>query len=236
MLNKMKKELSKLIKKNRNLSKKWKKLLLKCLKNNYELKGFDTKKDLFYSMMEARIYDIYTSSLLTLFFNNPISLNTLTRGQLENLGLLQYLFDNKNKFNDFFKKKLNVNYPKEVKKVRPDLAEWWGRTSDYVHPLPEGLKIILTDMSQMIPKDPTKDYRKVKKINIEEFKLIPSIGKQATPHTKIKKEDFDIIAHHTLALYVACTEKLRELYKILPEDKVDNLQEFWKKYNKKNSL
>ena len=94
-------------------------------------------------------------------------------------------------------------------------------------------------MSQIVPKHPNqkmdlKDINHV--LDLKDYNLIPTISKEAIPHNKIKKEDFEKISIHILSLYLKCQNKLDELYKILPEIKVKNLGEFWKKYNKKNDF
>lgn len=228
------------IKKCKYFSKKTKSNMLKLIIKEYSFKGFHLHKDLFYNMMEARIYDIYTSSILLLIQNNPISLNTLLRGQLENLGLLQFLLNDPEKIEDFFGGSLKVTYARELKKIRPELARAYGNTSDYVHPKMEGLKVIFTDVSAMAPKNPDKieSFIKNKKSFTEKeirenFDLIPQIMKEGIPHNKIKKEDFEKIAEHLVSFYVACLVKLNELYEILPKKKVKNLGDLWKKYNKK---
>ena len=225
------------IKKCKTLSKKNKRIMFKLIREKYSLKGLNSKRDLFYSMMEARTYDLYTSSILLLIQKNPTSLNTLVRGQLENLGLLEYLLKNPKDFEVFFKGSLEVNYPKELKKIREDLGKWWGDTGDYVHPDMEGLKVVLTDTSEVIPKDPDYKFNKKDKFSKEEFKekfnLIPSIFKEAIPHNKIRDKDFNKIVEHLISLYLACITRLEDLYKILPNSEIEDMKEVWKKYNQR---
>lgn len=230
-----------LVRISRNISKDLKEKILNSFKREYVLRGFHTKKDLFYSMIEARIYDLYTSSLLTLLYNNPVSLNTLVRGQLDSLATINYFLKNPEKFEDFFTKTFKIEYAKELKKIRPDLVKWYSHSSDYVHPRIEGLKVILTDISEIVPKDPENNplnsEKKIVTITKEEmeknFKLVPSLMKEGVPHKKIKPEDFEKIAFQILALYIACLKDLDKLYNQLPDSKVKDIKEFWKRYNLK---
>jgi hypothetical protein len=227
-----------MIKISKKISRNLKKLLTKFLKKEYTQKGFDLKKDLFYSMMEARMYDLYTSSILLLFYNNPVSLNILMRSQLESLAIIDYFLRNPSKFDNFFKNEFKIEYAKELKKINQDFVEWYGRSSDYVHPKAEGLKIVFGDISQMSPKNPEKLVLK-KSYSKEEmedlFDFIPSLMKESIPHNKIKPEYFEKIALYIINLYALCLEKLEKLHNTLPSSKVENFKEFWKKYNLKKN-
>jgi len=236
-------KLERMIKTNKCISKELKKRMIKMLKKNYALRGFKLKKDLFYSMMESRAYDIYTSSIITLFYNNPTSLNTLIRGQLENLGLINYLSGDIKIFEKFFNDSFKFEkYAKELGKIDPKLVNWWVRCGKHVHPTKEGLKLIFTDVIEMAPKNPEtanlllKNKKSLTNKEIEEnFDLIPSLMKEGVPHKKIKKEEFEKIARDILSLYVFCLKKLESLYASLPDSKMIDHKELWKMYNKKKS-
>ena len=109
-------------------------------------------KYLFATAMFYRSYDIFTTSLLTFLFSNRVSVHILLRAQLENLCLISYYIENKEKIKDSFNEIIGVKDGRKcLENDFPDglISEMYRWLSKRTHPFPDGLKTYFGAVSTM---------------------------------------------------------------------------------------
>lgn len=101
-------------------------------------------KYLFATAMFYRAYDIFTSSLIAFLFSNKITLHMLLRAQFENLCLISYYVENKDKLKESFNEIIEVRKGKKC--LANDFSDgsfvykMYDWLSKRTHPFPDGLK------------------------------------------------------------------------------------------------
>jgi hypothetical protein len=210
--------------------------------DNLMPKSFDKTKDLFVHLMKLNSYDVFTSSVLSIHYNNGLSLNILLRAQIENFFLTQFIVDNPDEIQDILKEEIWKSKKSKLwsdwfkSKQREEVGQIYNCVlSKVAHPLPANFLVGTTFMSAMIPKKNSGDMTEFFKLTPENrtkrlsefFDLdFPSPGLSAVPHNSMSKESRDARIYDVINFYVKVLENLGKIGAICPDHKIK--PEDWK--------
>lgn len=208
--------------------------------SNIMPKSFHNTKNLFVHFMSLNSYDIFTSSILALHYNNGLSLNILLRAQIENYFLTEFFLDNPNEIQNVLKKEIWKSSKSKLwhtwfkNKQKDQLGKVYNSVlSKVAHPLPHNLLFGTDFVSFMKPKNESVNLKDFLDLSSQErterfnefFELdYPSPSLSAVPHNSMSKNSRDARAYDLLNLYVKVNANLRKIetqcpdYEIRPED------------------
>lgn len=232
--NKEYEQLSRMIKKSKDIPKNDKKIILDNLIDEDITRKYlgDGRKYkyLYSTAMFNRAYDIYTSSLLAFLFHNWASVHILIRAQFENMCTNSYYLKNptklKNSFTELVSQREARKYMAEcVEDVDPNTnfdRQYFGKVYDELsqksHPFPEGFKIYFGSINQIVFKE-DGGVVSVPLLNVKSH------------HTDIDSETKKLILKNIYIPFMAIDAQLNELVKLDINDEISDYSEIQKAYS-----